>query len=410
MDRHKLRIFVAKAAAVGAAGVSATLMFGSVAGETIGPDPYGGSDTVTNGSPPPSSPGPQAPHFYNGNVEQIRGSGSDTTFFLMQKIGDLYTTAALYGCTLNSSAGQNLFNTTGESSTTSNEEFYCAVGGGTAPGYGTANISTTDTIDNWDRTEVTEGVDDVGSGAGQGQLCGSTDTPLPVDFARSSKPAGTSCGTAGNVMVGTGYAKDGVPAIDWTKVNPTTYGTSSTYPYSLINGGVVGPVAAGWLPGDPNAGPYSGFQLATIANNDNGADTQSTAYRMWCAANTATGASEEITDWGSLSNLGGPSTGSPAVAHPLEIQVAFTGGQPTATFVRLDTGFGSTTNLSTTVLDPQAVAGDLNDPISGDNIPANSTITAVTAGTGYTISNAATGTDNRVNFAITGGESSRRRS
>ena len=50
------------------------------------------------------------PHFYNGNVEGIRDTGSDTTFFMMQKIGDLYTSAGLYGCTLNSATGQTLYN------------------------------------------------------------------------------------------------------------------------------------------------------------------------------------------------------------------------------------------------------------------------------------------------------------
>ena len=58
-------------------------------------------------------------------------------------------------------------------------------------------------------------------------------------------------------MVQTGYAKDGVAVIAYP-VNPTTFGTSSTAPYSSINGGVVGPVALGWLPGDPNAGPFTG--------------------------------------------------------------------------------------------------------------------------------------------------------
>ena len=115
-----------------------------------------------------------------GTSEGIRDSGSDTTFFMMQKIGDLYTGAGLYGCTLNSSAGQTLYNSSDPASTTSNEEFFCQSG---------QNVSTTDVNDNWDRTEVTAGVDDVGSGAGQNQLCAALSTPLTVDFARSSKPS-----------------------------------------------------------------------------------------------------------------------------------------------------------------------------------------------------------------------------
>ena len=103
-----------------------------------------------------------APHFYNGNVEGIRNTGSDTTFFMMQKIGDYYTGAGLYGCTLNDSAGETLFNSSDPASATTNEQFFCRSG---------QNVATTDVNDNWDRTEVTEGVDDVGSGAGQNQLC-----------------------------------------------------------------------------------------------------------------------------------------------------------------------------------------------------------------------------------------------
>ncbi len=98
-------------------------------------------------------------------------------------------------------------------------------------------------------------MDNVGSGAGQGQLCGSQTTPLPVDFSRSSKPA-SSCAT----LAQTGYAKDGVPIIDYP-VNPSVYGTSTNAAYSSINGGVIGPVASGWLPGDAPGGPYSGTAL-----------------------------------------------------------------------------------------------------------------------------------------------------
>ena len=122
---------------------------------------------------------PVPPHFYNGNVEGIRNTGSDTTFFMMQKIGDLYTGAGLYGCTLNAAAGRPLYNSGDPASTTSNEEYYCQSG---------KNISTTDVNDNWDRTEVTEGVDDVGSGAGQNQLCGAVTRRCRSTSPGPSKP------------------------------------------------------------------------------------------------------------------------------------------------------------------------------------------------------------------------------
>jgi hypothetical protein len=201
---------------------------------------------------------PVAPHFYNGNVEAIRGAGSDTTtfFFLMLRIGDLFTGAGLCGCTLNADTGAN-YNTSDPAPTTANEQFFCQAND---------NVATTDVNDNWDRTEVSEGVDDIGSGPGQGQLCGSVDTPLPVDFARSAKPAGS---IAGCNMAEAGYAKDGIPIVDYP-VNPSLFGTSTSSAYSSINGGVVGPVSLGWLPGDPTAGPFSGTKLTNIASNDNG--------------------------------------------------------------------------------------------------------------------------------------------
>lgn len=338
MHKHKLRTSVVRAAAIGAAALSATLIVGAGVASAAPADPPGGATPV-------------APHFYNGNVEGIRDSGSDTTFFMVQKIGDLYTGAGLYGCTLNSSAGQPLYNSSDPASSTSNEEFYCQSG---------QNVSTTDVNDNWDRTEVTEGVDDVGSGAGQNQLCAALSSPLAVDFARSSKPAGTSCGTSGT-MVETGYAKDGVPIIEYP-VNPTTYGTSTTSPYSGINGGVVGPVAKGWLPGDPNAGPYTGTALSNLSNADQGGGTSSTAYRLWCATGSA-----EITDWGELTNLG------PDILIP---GASVTSGSPTVT-------------LSSAAFSSVASG----QSITGPDIPSGTTISSIGSGrTSLTLSASATGT------------------
>jgi hypothetical protein len=55
------------------------------------------------------------------------------------------------------------------------------------------------------------------------------------------------------------------------------------------------------------------------------------------------------------------------------------------------TGVG-TTSGSATVTDTSAVASDLSKSVSGPGIPAGATITAVTPGTGYTISANATAT------------------
>ena len=306
---------------------------------------------VASASAPADPPGgavPLAPHFYNGNVEGIRAAGSDTTLFLMQRIGDLYSGAGLYGCSLNSSAGQTLYNTSDPASTTSNEEFFCQSG---------QNLSTTDVNDNWDHTEVYQGLDDIGSSPGQSQLCGALSTPLNVDFVRSAKPAGSACSTLAEL----GFAKDGVPVLAYT-VNPTTIGagTSTTAPYSSVNAGVVGPVSEGWLPGDPNGGPYTGTALANISDADNGGGAASTAYRLWCATN-----STRITDWGALTNLG----------PDLEIQgVSTTGGSTTATI---------TGTFPSTVASP--------DAITGPDIPSGTTVSSVSGGT-LTLSNPASAT------------------
>ncbi len=261
-----------------------------------------------------ADPVPGAPHFPVQNASEIiRGSGSDTTFFMMQQIGDIYTAAGLYGCQLVSAAGQNMFG--GGTSATTNVNDQCQAG---------ADISTTDDADNWNRVEVLEGVNSVGSGAGQNQLCGSANTPNTVNFARSSKP---SSGITGCNEQELGYAKDGVPIVDFPSINPSTYGTSSfttaqvaslarpATAYHTINAGVVGPVAAGWLPGDnPSGSANHGTKLANITNT--GAVNTSVAYRLWCVSG-----GNQITDWGQLTNLG----------PNLEVNVDVTSGQPTIT-------------------------------------------------------------------------------
>jgi len=301
----------------------------------------------------PTDPATGYPSFNNGVVNGIRDTGSDTTFYMMQKIGDLYTSAGLYGCTLNSGGGPALFS--GVTNTVLNPapaEAYCL---------SNANATTTDNADNWSRTEVTEGVDDVGSGAGQNQLCGSSDlnSPLPVDFARSSKPVGTL--PSGCTEVGTGYAKDSVPAVAF-QINPNSFGTpASGSPYASVNGGVIGDLDLGWLPGDPAAGPYSGTPFTNVANNDNGGATASTAYRLWCATN-----SSEITDWGQLTNLG-PNLVLPNVT------------------------LNGTTTATLSYALPAGLTGSyaVTDLTTSGNIPGGTTATA--SGTTLTLSQAATG-------------------
>jgi hypothetical protein len=246
-------------------------------------------------------------HWFIGKVETDRNTGSDTTIFLMQQIADLYNQAALYGCQLN--ADESTCNTTGD-------------------------IATTDTQDNYDRDEEYVGIDDVGSGAGQGQLCGTVADPsnLPVDFARSSKPPGTACSD----MVGLGFGKDGVPAVDFPTVNPDQlYGAvPSSSPYASVNGGAIGPVAEGWLPSDPIGGPYTGTPFTNLTNNDSGGGANSVAYRIWCSTATS-GPDARITDWGQLTNLDGGTlpvgSGAP-IGIPINVVGVNTSSGTDATF------------------------------------------------------------------------------
>ena len=443
MRTSSLRRRLAAATTIGAAALMATVGISGVASAATPSDPAGGAT-------------PAYPLFYNGNVSGIRDSGSDTTFFVMQKLGDLYTGAGLYGCTLNSAAGQTVFNWSAPLTAVANQQSTCqgswlqenvvftsgqatitlgaggnfpAITAGTAiqapatylaagttvlSGGGTstltlsssalasstgtptaetqvgiqtgvsANVPTTDTADNWDRTEVTQGVDDVGSGAGQNQLCGSVNSPLPVDFSRSSKPAG-SCATGyTGVLVGTGYAKDAVPAVDFPNVNPSTFGaTASTSPYAAVNGGNIGPVAKGWLPGDPVGGPYSGTAFANVYNNDNSSSSTnptSTAYRLWCASGAGSSPSvSQITDWGELTNLG-PNLQVVDVTENSSTTVTLSGSDPQTTF-------------------PSVVAGTT---VTGPNIPTGTTVVSGAGTNTLVLSNAATGssTTATLTFAI----------
>ena len=74
-------------------------------------------------------------------------------------------------------------------------------------------------------------------------------------------------------------------------------------------------------------------------------------------------------------------------------------GQAYEQLPRTDTSCA--TNSTTTVTDAAAVAGDVGKGISSaGNIPVNTTITAVSNGVGYTISNAATTTASGLTFIV----------
>ncbi len=319
-----------------------------------------------------TAPSAGAPFFNQTHASEIiRGSGSDTTFFMMQKIGDLYTAAGLYGCTLNSGTGATLFEGNDYSGSLTDtgaaSEDYCLPA--------SADSTTADVNDNWNRVEVLQGVNDVGSGAGQKQLGGKLNAPDAVDFSRSSKPYGSSNFSTGSFGQQLGYAKDGVPLVTFPTINPSTFGTASfsssqeasnAYPagaYNTINGGHVGPVADGWLPGDNvNGTANNGSELVGISNVGGAG---SIASRLYCENN-----STQITDWGQLTNLG----------PNLEIQVT-PNGTTSPTVSAMDD------SVLTSIPGGSAVSNTNND--SGV-VPSSTTVSSTT-GTTITLNNVLTG-------------------
>ena len=242
----------------------------------------------------------QYPQFFTPTVQQFRATGSETTYYVMNAIGNLYSQSSIYGCTL------------------SGTDFRTCVT--------TADGSATDTLDDYSRNEFING-EGIGTGKGIGQLCGNNGTGgLTVDFARGSRAPGASdnCASA----VGLEFARDSVvgvvfPFHNKTAVACTTGSCSATQ---------VGPVAAGWRTGDPLAGPYTG---APVVNLDNTTivpgSGKSLAFEVYCDTTT----SFKINDWGQLTDktddpanpghtLGSEGIGSP-IGAPIYIPAVNTG-------------------------------------------------------------------------------------
>lgn len=250
----------------------------------------------------PNAPIGATPRFYStAGVQQIRAAGSETTFYMMSALGDLYNQSSLFGCVLSSSDNRT-----------------CTQ----------ANNSATDELDDWSRNEFTNGAG-VGSGGGIGELCGSKPTGgLSVDFARSSRALGSSdyAGTCNTTNLQTlNYADDSVVPLDFPQDGTVTIGstpvcTTSTIASQLPVGGCqIGPVAAGWTINgntggtpDPLAGPYHGtpFNDMTVFGPPN-----TLANRIYCTSTNT----NPITDWGQLTgSSSGLGTGT-AVGIPIYV-------------------------------------------------------------------------------------------
>jgi len=255
-----------------------------------------GTGTAFAGAPTPPALG-VSPHWFTGTLHGIRDAGSDTTFFAIQSLADLYIQSGLYGCNL----------ATGGSFTYAG----CASGA-------SATSGTTDVLDNYDHVEITQGLGKIGSGDGQKQLCGVETEPFGVpDFSRSSKPPSSSNGCTD--MIGEAFAKDAVPSVAFPGAEGPGTATGATSPWA---GEIVGPLAAGWLPAgnavtgtadpvncDQSAGPsanpantINGCSGIPFTNLDGGPSAVgSIAYDIY---NTA--AVNHITDWMQLTNTTNP--------------------------------------------------------------------------------------------------------
>ncbi len=363
MRPRKLRNRFAVASSFGAAALAAALTPGlgmagtaSAAGPTIPAFP-------TFGTYPSWLPA----NFQVSNVDH--SEGSDTTLYAMQSISDLYSLGGLFpfSCQL----------------TTNNQNCLTpANNGGNNP-----NNTQSDVADNFAGTEELQGINDVGSGNGQGQLCGTIGTPVntTVDYSRSSKPFGVA-GCAGQQL---GYAKDSVPAVDFQTIDPQQYGSASGYigtsfpSYDYNTGatvmtpfpsGGIGPVAAGWEPGDafncvPNTSggspACSGTPFSNVSNTPTPGSglggASSLAYRLWCQHGASlTAGQSQITDWGQLTNLATgqfPGQGTP-IGVPIRIIGVNAGSGTAATFNNFaKSGIGSGNCTATANFNENAASG-----------------------------------------------------
>lgn len=246
-----------------------------------------------------AAPTGQSPQFFQPTgVNPIRSAGSETTFYLMNQLGSLYNQTSVYGCTLSSTDNRT-----------------CVT---------TSDGTATDTLDDYSRDEYINGAG-IGSGGGIGELCGSKVTGgLSVNFARASRSLNANeCNTA----VQLNYADDLVAPVTFTGVNTSLIsgntaacttstaalpGGTATTAYN-VPCGQIGPVAAGWRPGDPLAGPYSGNAFTNMTIDANATGT-SLAARIYCPTNGS-----PITDWGQLTDKSQPVGSGAPIGVPIYI-------------------------------------------------------------------------------------------
>jgi len=266
------------------AAAGAVLMSGAL---LLGMSPAG---AVTDPTP---GVGPQ--WFTTVGNQLIRATGSETTYYLMARIGDLYTQTSIYGCTLLT-----------DEKTCSTDSSGNLVAG-----------AASSVLDDFSRTEFDNGAG-VGSGNGIKELCGilpAGGAQVP-DFARASRAAkstenGTLCPSpsaqfTANSHTYSGpanlvYADDAVPPVDFQ-----FYGDSTVTCTATCTATQVGPVASGWIPGNAFAGPYTNNPVTDIDNiplDNTSPSTSSVLYRLQCGGTgSADPLQNRISDWGQLTD------------------------------------------------------------------------------------------------------------
>ena len=220
---------------------------------------------------------PPAPAGYNNQVDPARGTGSDTTFFMMQQIADLYNGSP--GCKVPSAAGV--------------DQTVCA-----------DDQTGAITTENYDHDEVQNAAPfGIGSGNGIATLCGTRPSRLPVQFARSSRDFQTGDCTG---TVFHGFSRDGIAMLIFPTINTATQGSP----------------AAGCKPGEK---PVSAGGTGCTGFYSSGGNRRFTTQNIKDIFNTGT-----VTDWCQLNNgaataspnpLSNPPTYFPTCATPQPIQL-----------------------------------------------------------------------------------------
>lgn len=227
----------------------------------------------TAGAIPPSPPNPSGgPLLFNGVTNQSRGAGSDTTYFQIVALADLYNGAP--GCKVPSTAADGT-------------------------DWSECNDDTASSVltENFDHDEISNAAPfGVGSSAGLDQLCGNLVTTLPVNFARSSRIPTVAADCAG--LTATAFARDGFSFVQWEN-NRRAWVTNAS------NQVLQGPPASGCLPGQASSAGATSLGFAGVAPGVtacNGFLSASANRRMSDKLIKAIWGTGGVTDWCHLNN------------------------------------------------------------------------------------------------------------